>query len=124
MKSVYYVAVNTGKECDAEEYLEHSTKLRLLMEAVLGDEAPLSTFLKGESVTAVHSEIEVNYEECQLVSKAVLEVEATGKVTLDKAKLTSALRGSPANCWGALKIEKRSVPKDFQSVATEATPVA
>ena len=128
MRASYFVAVHTGRNYSPAEYNLAAQQLSDLMNSVLKPIETANTLFKG-SVNRLHTEIEVSLEQYdagawepgdggwELALKAVIDVEGTGQLLLDKRKLSTLLRTSELNQWGtALKIEKKAVPKDVQAV--------
>jgi hypothetical protein len=124
MKSSYFVGIHTGQNYGPKEYTEKAGMLLNLVTDTLGSEEKCAKIVKG-ALESIHSEIEVGLEQYdagdwtasdggwELVCKVVIDIEGSGKLTLDKGKLSAMMRSHPANEWGAtLKIEKKAVPKD------------
>ena len=107
MKSTFYIAVYTKQKFDPEEYALEAGKVRLAFEGVFTDRDKILTICKNAEIAQCHSEVEVAHDEQGLVGKCVVDVEAPGRVQLDKTKLTSLLKRVAD--WPGMKIEKRAV---------------
>lgn len=115
MRSTYYIAVNTFTKYDEEGYKVASGTLVNMLQSVLSAEN-LKKCTKG-SFEICTVEVEVGYEEEQLVGKAVLDYESDNKCTVDKTALSKLLKAS--GDWPNMKIEKRCV----DPVVEKAPPV-
>ena len=123
MKTAFYVGVHTGQNYSPQEYAEKAETLLNLFTDSLNNEEHVNAIVKG-IVERSHTEVEVCLESYdagdwqptsgwELVLKAVIDLEGSGKMQLDKGKLSALLRSHEANEWGqSLKIEKKAVPKE------------
>jgi hypothetical protein len=124
MKASYYIGVHTGQNYNPEMYTEKAGILLNLVMDVLNSEEKMREVVRGVPVVA-HTEAEVCLEQYdagnwqpgeggwELVLKAVVDLEGTGKLEIAKGKLSNFLRSHEANEWGqSLKIEKKAVPKE------------
>lgn len=109
MKASFFVTVRTGETSTKEDYETSVESLKRLFNAILTEEA-IKVYCKGD-VQSLRAEMEILIEQDELTLKAVLDIEATEKIVLDKAKLTTVLRNNEFNKWGNLKVEKRAVPQ-------------
>lgn len=129
MKVSYYIGVHTGQNYSPEMYNEKAGTLLNIVMDVLNVEGQVSNIIKGP-VASVHTEMDVCLEQYdagdwqlgeggwELTLKAVVDIQGTGKMSLDKGKLSTALRAHPLNEWGqSLKIEKKAVPKEMVQIA-------
>ena len=128
MKASYYIGVHTGQNYSPTEYTEKAGILLNLVMGVLNSEENMQQVVRGVAKVA-HSEIEVCLEQYdagdwqpgeggwELLLKAVVDLEGTGKLEIVKGKLSSLLRAHELNEWGqSLKIEKKAVPKEIVQV--------
>jgi|Transcript_27528 hypothetical protein len=131
MKASYYVGVHTGQNFSPQDYTEKAGILLNIVLDVLNSEEHIAAIVRGTAAT-VHTELEVSLEQYdasdwqpgeggwELVLKAVIDLEGTGRLQLDKGKLSNMLRSHEANEWGqSLKIEKKAVPKEAVAGPTE-----
>ena len=110
----YYLVVHTGANYATEEYAAKAGTLLNIAQDVFNTEASMEALVRG-AVESVHSEIEICMEdetdEPELVLKAVIDLEGSGKLEILKTKLSAVLRGHALNEWGNMKIEKKAVPQ-------------
>lgn len=124
MRTSYYVGVHTGQNYSPKDYYEKAGILLNMGLDVLNSEERMAAIVRGTAET-VHTEAEVCLEQYdaddwrpgeggwELVLKAVIDLEGSTKLQLDKGKMSTMLRAHESNEWGpSLKIEKKAVPKE------------
>ena len=95
-----YEATNTAY--NREEYDVAAVKLEEMMQGVFGDEKVMADVCP---VTCAENadynvEIEIEHEEAGLIGRALVDILAPIKVSLDKAKLSKVMKARPeAGTW-------------------------
>lgn len=113
MKSnVFFVSLRTPEKYSEEEYNIQAGKMLNVLQSVLHDVDKMYMMLGKSKAESVHTEAEVSQDEEGLVGKAIVDVKAESKVTLDKSKLSSFLKSQAP--WDTVKVEKRSVQVDSE----------
>lgn len=109
--STYLVSVVTNTAYNREEYDVAAVKLEEMMQGVFGDEKVMADVCP---VTCAENadynvEIEIEHEEAGLIGRALVDILAPMKVSLDKAKLSKVMKARPeASTWPQMKIMKRA----------------
>ena len=110
MKSSYYVAMKTNELSPLERYAEEAGALLELFRSIFTDDALIRTLTHNAELTAFATEVEVSHTDDGLVAAAVVDIESTKRVGLDKSKLAAMLK---SRCvWQKAKVEKRALPVD------------
>lgn len=125
MRTSFFIALRTGQNYAPDKYQEKAGMLLNMALELFNTKERVAEFARGK-VSSVHTEMEVSLEqynlynpsdweatqgEWELILKAVIDVEGTGRLGIDKSKLSQFLRAHPNNEWGtALRIEKKAVP--------------
>lgn len=113
MNSSYFIAVYTGVDYDSTEYEAAAGRLATMMATAMASKSLLASLTHNAEITSAKTELEISLE-CseprQLIAEAVLDISAPSRVTLDKAKLSKWLKGTPeASEWPQMKISKRQI---------------
>lgn len=108
-KAAFMITVRTGEKPTPEEYPTSAEALKQLFNSLINEES-IAIYCKGD-VQSLECNQEILLKDDELTLLAVLDIEASDKIVLDKAKLTQQLRNSELNKWGNLKVEKRAVPQ-------------
>ena len=116
MRSTYFIIVKTGEQCEVEQYTEQAELLLSLTREVLTDMQKLRVLTKYNDIQSIHLDIEASIDLDEdtkglgLVTRTVVDIEASKKVGLDKKSLTQFLRTHHlAENWKGLQVEKRLV---------------
>ena len=118
MKTSFYICATSKAAAgnDVTEYIASAGEMKDAFEHVLTDTETMSTILKGAILTC-HTQAEIGWEDDCLSGKAVIDIEAEGKCTLDKTKLSAALKKNLQ--WKDVKIEKKTMQTADLDVAAE-----
>ena len=106
MKSQYAVILTTTKSFEPAEHEEVSVQIVEQLEAMLTDSECVLTIFNATSMQSTHTECEV--QACighgPVIVKALITAEAEEKASLDKNKLTQAVRNALTY---TVKVQKR-----------------
>ena len=115
MNSSYFIGVYTGVDYDSTEYEAAAGRLATMMATAMASKSLLASLTRNAEITSAKTAREISLE-CleggarQLIAEAVLDISGPGRVTLDKAKLSKWLKGTPeASEWPQMKISKRQI---------------
>lgn len=109
MRSTYYVAINVNEVYSLADYEVESGLITSALSELFTDKATIGALTRDAELTTSNCECEVTQEdESGLRVKCVFDFDAEKRVTLDKGKLTSAIR-SGLRPYPKMKIEKRQV---------------
>lgn len=109
--STYLVSVQTNATYNREEYDAAAEKLEGMMQGVFGSEGTMADVCPVTSAenAEYNVELEIEHEEGGLIGRALVDILAPMKVTLDKARLSKVIKARPeASAWPAMKILKRA----------------
>jgi uncharacterized membrane-anchored protein YjiN (DUF445 family) len=117
MKTGFLVSLSTTDWSDAYEV--EAGKMANLITDIFTDTDKIASLTKKAEIAECTSEVEVKREEDRLMGRVVVEIEAEGRVTLDKSKLSQFVRS--ASPWKNCKVEKRALETDVLEQAHAAT---
>lgn len=117
-KTSFYIALSTPQVFESGEYEEQAELMASMFSSIFSDVDKISILTKAVELTSCDTNVEVSQCETGLVARAVIDVESTVRVTLDKTKLSQMLKkDSP---WSDMKVEKRLVPVETSEQASDA----
>ena len=119
MRTTFYVALHTEQQYDAAEYVEAAGATAELLQPLVGPKEALTRLTHSAPLTAAHAAVEISHApEAGLVGVCVLDLDAAGRVTLDKRKLTAAAKAG--GVWSDIRVEKRLVPQANSEVGSKS----
>lgn len=111
--TVFYVSMRIPDVFEEEEYSTQAGTMLHILSSVFNDVDKMKVLLGKCNAESVHTEAEVSQDENGLIGKAVVDILAETKVSLDKSKLSAMLKAlSP---WEHVKIEKRGVQMQVEA---------
>jgi hypothetical protein len=124
-KTSFFVSLSTPQTFGAAEYPEQASLMANVFTSIFADSEKMRVLTKKVPLTCCHTEVEVS-QQSGLIGRAVVDLESTVRVGLDKTKLSQMLKSSAA--WSEMKVEKRLVPietlEQAGHVVTEEAVVA
>jgi len=109
--STYLVTLQTNTTYNCEEYDAAAIKLEAMLQGVFGSEATMADVCPVTSAenAEYNVELEIEHEANGLTGRALIDILAPMKVSLDKAKLSKVIKARPeASTWPLMKILKRA----------------
>ena len=107
VRSTYYLGIRTGVKPDAQSYQEQAEGLVEHLQCILEDLPTVQALTRMSPFEVFHTSVEIKMEQGELCAAAVVDIDAPGKVQLDKTKFSRLVRDKYRS--RAVKIETRAV---------------
>lgn len=115
-RSTFWVTVSTEDTVKIPDYTSAAAALVDVLQTIFGDRGSIATVTGSNSITDATTEVEVRRDESRngtVTARALFEVEAPGRVQLQKPKLTALIR---AQLPFSVKVHKSVVRDDSPGI--------
>lgn len=105
-RSTYFLGIRTGIKPDPATYQEQAEGLVEHLQCILGDLPTVQALTRMSPFTDCQTNVEIRIDDGELCAAAVVDIDAPGKVQLDKTKFSKLVKDKYT---GRVKVEKRAV---------------
>ncbi len=106
-RSTYFLGIRTGLKPDPTTYQEHAQGLVEHLQCILEDLPTVQALTRMSPFTNFETSVEVRMDSGELCAAAVVDIDAPGKVQLDKTKFSRLVKDKYTG--RSVKIEKRAL---------------